>query len=138
MFLKVRSPSSVNYKLKWVTGKSAERGPIQGPFTNSTSSGSSRRRHLGSIWEFSGKHLGWFWKSFGSHLEVIWTSFGSDLRARPPRGPRRLQEAPNLKNRCPSQLKCKSSIKMSILHCVFEGQITKYRKLQTKMLPGSR
>jgi hypothetical protein len=32
--LKVRSPSSVNYKLKWVTGKSAERGPIQGPFTN--------------------------------------------------------------------------------------------------------
>ncbi len=36
-----------------------------------------------------------------------------------------LQEAPNHKNRCPSQLKCNISIKMLILHCVFEGQVTK-------------
>ena len=38
------------------------------------------------------------------------------------------QEAPNHKNRCPSRLKYNMSIKMLILHCVFEGQITKCMK----------
>ena len=47
-----------------------------------------------------------------------------------------LQEAANHKNRCPSELKCKSCIKMLILHNVFEGQITKYCKLHAKMMDG--
>jgi len=47
-----------------------------------------------------------------------------------------LQEAPKHKNRCVSQLECKSVIKMLILHIVCEGQITKYCKLQARMLPG--
>jgi len=37
------------------------------------------RRHLGSIWDLSGKHLGWIWESFGSHLKVSWTEFGMYL-----------------------------------------------------------
>ena len=72
---------------------------------------SSRRetsaKHLGSIWEASGRHLG-------------------------------LQEAMGLpENQCPSRLEWKSSIKMLIWHSIFEDQITKYCKLQTKMLSGS-
>ena len=63
---------------------------------------------LGALWEAS------VWESFGSHLE--------GLRLR-----RHLGDIwrSDLRNRCPSQLKCKSSFKMLILHCVFEGQITK-------------
>ena len=34
---------------------------------------------------------------------------------------------------CKLQLKCSAALKMLILHCVFEGQITKYCKLQPKM-----
>ena len=49
--------------------------------------------------------------------------------------PGRLQETPG--GRCPCQLECKSCVKILILHNVFEGQITKYYKLQAKMLPGS-
>ena len=53
-------------------------------------------------------------------------------------GARGLQEAPNHKKRCPSHLECKSSIKMLILHStVFEGQITKYCKLLSKIIDGS-
>jgi hypothetical protein len=65
-----------------------------------SSRGEASRRHLGGIWEASGRHLG------------LQAAMG-------------LQEAPNHKNRCPSQLKCKSCIKMLILQCFFEGQITK-------------
>jgi hypothetical protein len=62
-----------------------------------------------------------FWKHLGAPRSriLIGAVFGNSSR-----------------NRCPSQLKCKSSIKMLILHCVFEGQITKYCKLQAKMLRG--
>ena len=49
----------------------------------------------------------------------------------------RVQEAPNHKNRCPSQLDCISSIKIVILHNVFEDQITKYCNSQAKMMGGS-
>ena len=31
-----------------------------GSSSSSRSSGGSNRKHLGSIWELSGKHLGWF------------------------------------------------------------------------------
>ena len=94
---------------------------------------------LGSIWDWDGfgNHLGVIWESFGNHLGVILTSFGCHLGARSPRKPQDTPGDPGLENRCPSQLKCKSSIKMSILQCVFEGQITKYCKLQAKMLRGS-
>ena len=57
-----------------------------------------------------------------------------------PRRPQDTQEAPEASesNYCnTSKLKCKSCINMSILRCVFEGKITKYCKLQAKMLPGS-
>jgi hypothetical protein len=55
-------------------------------------------RHLGSIWEASGKHLGGIWEASGGHLGLQ-AAMG-------------LQEAPDHKNLCPSQLKCKSSMKM--------------------------
>ena len=51
-------------------------------------------RHLGGIWETSGRHLGGIWEASGMHLEL--------------QAAMRLQEARNHKNRCPSQLKCKS------------------------------
>jgi hypothetical protein len=38
----------------------------------------------------------------------------------------------------PLSVECKSSIKMLILHKVFQGQVTKYCKLQSKMIDGSR
>ena len=69
------------------------------------------RRCLGGIWEASERHLGANGDASGRHVGLQ-EAMG-------------LQEAPNHKNRCLSQLKCKSSIKMLILHCVFEGQITK-------------
>ena len=70
--------------------------------------------HLRGIWEASGRLLGGFWESSGRHLGLQ-AAMG-------------LQEAPNHKNRCPSRLKCNISLKMLILHYVFEGQITKYGK----------
>ena len=54
-----------------------------------------------------------------------------------PRDSRRDGEAPSHKNQRPWQLECKSSIKILILHNVFEGKITKYCRLQCKMLRGS-
>ena len=68
-------------------------------------------RHLRCIWEASERHLGGIREASGRHLGVQ-AAMG-------------LQEAPNLKNRCLSQLKCKSSIYYLILRCVFEGQVTK-------------
>ena len=50
----------------------------------------------GGIWEASETHLGGIWEATGRHLGVQ-AAMG-------------LQEAPNLKIRCTSQLKCKSSI----------------------------
>ena len=72
--------------------------------------------------EASGKHLGGIWEASGRHLGGIWKASGRYLGLQAAMG---LQEAPNHKNRCPSQLKRKSVIRMLILHCVFEGQITK-------------
>ena len=43
----------------------------------------------------------------------------------------------NHKNRSPSRLECKGFVAMLILPSVFEGQITKYCKLQTKIPAGS-
>ena len=34
------------------------------------------RRHLGGIWEASGKHLGSIWEASGRHLGSIWEAFG--------------------------------------------------------------
>ena len=54
-------------------------------------------RHLGGIWDHpggSGRHLGGIWEASERHLGLQ-AAMG-------------LQEAPNHKNRCPSQLKCKS------------------------------
>ena len=79
-------------------------------------------RHLRGIWEASERHLGGIWGASGTHLGGIWEASARHLGLQAAMG---LQEAPNLTNRCLSQLKCKSSIKMLILHCVFEGPITK-------------
>ena len=82
------------------------------------------KKHLRDIWEASERHLGSIWEASERHLHLggIWKASGRHLGLQ---AAMELQEAPNLKNRCPSQLKCKISIKMLILHCVFEGQITK-------------
>ena len=67
------------------------------------------------------------WISFGRHLEVIWR--------------REAEEANGGQIShfvTPFAAECKSSFKMLILLSVFEGQITKYCKLQAKMLRGSR
>jgi len=73
--------------------------------------------------EASGRHLGGIWEASGKHL-ALQEAMG-------------LQEAPNHKNRCPSRLEDKSFINILILHCVCKDQITKYCKLQAKMLAGS-
>ena len=86
--------------------------------------GEASERHLGGIWEAPGRHLGGIWEASERHLGL--------------QAATGLQEAPNHKNRCPSQLKCKSCVKICILHTVCEGQISKYCKLQAKMLTGSR
>ena len=75
------------------------------------------RRHLEGIWEASGRHLeasgrhlqasGGIWK----HLEAsggIWEPSGRHLGLQAAMG---LQEAPNHKNRCPSQLRCNILLK---------------------------
>ena len=82
-------------------------------------------RHLRHITEEGGT---------GKYLGGIWEAPGGSQRLQEAR---RLQEAPNHESRCLSRLEFKSSIKMLILHCVFEGQIIKYCKLQGKMLRGS-
>ena len=64
-------------------------------------------RHLGSIWEASERHLGGIWEASETHLGGIWEATGRHLGVQAAMG---LQEAPNLKIRCTSQLKCKSSI----------------------------
>ena len=64
-------------------------------------------RHLGSIWEASERHLGGIWEASETHLGGIWEATGRHLGVQAAMG---LQEAPNLKIRCPSQLKCKSFI----------------------------
>ena len=62
----------------------------------------------GGIWESSGRHLGGIREAPGRQLGGIWEV---------PEGSQRLQEAmelqeaPSHKNRCPSQLECKSAIK---------------------------
>ena len=76
----------------------------------------------GGILDASGKHLGGIWEASGRHLGGIWEASGGHLGLQAAMG---LQEAPDHKNRCHSLLKGKSSIKMLILHCVFESQITK-------------
>jgi hypothetical protein len=76
-------------------------------------------RHLGGIWEVSGTHLGGIW-------EAPWTPGGHGA----PGGSESQKSMP-------SQLGCKSSIKILILHAVSEGQITKHFKLQSKMIDGS-
>ena len=74
---------------------------------------SLRGGHLGIGSPLGSICLGVISESFGSHLE--------GLRLR-----RHLVDIwrSDLRNRCLSQLKCKSFFKMLILHCVFEGQIT--------------
>ena len=65
---------------------------------------------------------------FGNHLGT--------QKAR--RGTRTTQEASGghgLKKRCPHRLK-QTNIDIQILYYVFEGQITKHGKLQSKMRPG--
>jgi hypothetical protein len=66
-------------------------------------------KHLGSIWEASERHLapGGIWEASETHLGGIWEATGRHLGVQAAMG---LQEAPNLKIRCPSQLKCKSFI----------------------------
>ena len=83
--------------------------------------GKASRRHLGGIWEASGRHLGNIWDASGGK-GGIWEASGRHLGLQ---AAMELQEAPNHKNRCPSQLKCKTSLKMLTLHRVFEGRITK-------------
>ena len=68
--------------------------------------------HLGSISEPFGSHLGDIWEDVG--WRGIWGAFGGQIS----------------ENRCQSATECKSCISFSILRCVFEGQITKYCKLQ--------
>ena len=71
-------------------------------------------RHLGSIQEASGEHPGAIWEASGKHPGGIWEASGRHLGLQAAMG---LQEAPNHKNRCPSQLKCNISIKQ-ITKCV--------------------
>ena len=82
----------------------------------------SLRGKASSMWDASERHLGGIWEASGRHLGGIWEAAGRHLGLQAAMG---LQEAPNLKNRCPSQLKCKSCIHLLILRGVFEGQLTK-------------
>ncbi len=83
-------------------------------------------KHLGSIWKAAGRLLGGFRDTSGRHLG----------------GSRRLPDIPGgqgaSSNRSLSLLKCKRSIKILILHYVFEGQITKCCKLHSKVMGGSQ
>ena len=58
------------------------------------------------IWEASGSHPGGIWEASGRHLGGIWEASGRHLGLQAAMA-RRLQVT---KSRCPSQLKCKSSI----------------------------
>ena len=65
------------------------------------------------------------------HLGGIWEASGTPGGHGAPGGSKTEKSIPIL-------ARMQSCIKMLILHCVFEGQITKYCKLQPKMLAGSR
>ena len=79
-----------------------------------------KENHREEIIEERGRHLAGIWEASGRHLGGIWDS----------RSPCRSMRLQNHKNRYPSQLECKTCIKIAILLCVFEGGITKHWKLQ--------
>ena len=73
-------------------------------------------------WEASGRHLASIWQASARHLAGICEASGRHLGVQEAMG---LQEAPSHRKRCPSQLKCESSIEMCISHYAFEAKITK-------------
>ena len=74
--------------------------------------GEASRRHVGGIRKASGRHLGSIWEASGKHLGGIWEASGRHLGLQEAMG---LQEALGSNYCNTSQLKCKSSFKMSIL-----------------------
>ena len=99
---------------------------LQSPSSSSSSSfssSSSSRMHLGGIREASGEHRGGIWE-------------GSEGLGVPKGSQGVLSHGSSLKW-CHSRTKCKSSFKMLILRCVFEGHITVDCYLRQLMLTGS-
>ena len=84
----------------------------------------------GEAAESSGKHLGAIWDPFRSPLGAIWETSGRTY-GEEASGGQISYYVPH------SRKECKSSIYLCILRSVFEGQITKYRKLQQKTPRGS-
>ncbi len=90
---------------------------------------------LGSIWEASGRHLGSIWEASGKHLGSIWGASGGHLGLQEAMG---LQEALGSNYCNTSQLKCKSSFKMSILRGVFEGRCHQVMQITIQNAPRQR
>ena len=99
----------------------------------------------GCLWEASGRHQGSIWEAFGRHLWVasrirellgaIWEASGKHLGLQEAMG---LQEALGSNYCNTSQLKCKSSFKMSILRGVFEGRCHQVMQITIQNAPRQR